>query len=90
MVTFVYCDHALDMLAERSIDRAWIERTVLVPETTEPDPKHPERTRAFRAVPERDGRVLRVVYKRLMTTFGSSPCSWTVAGGVSDEDEIRS
>ena len=49
-------------MAERQIDRAWVEATILQPDTTEPDPKHPERVRAFRAVRERDGRVLRVVY----------------------------
>lgn len=36
---------------------------MLEPEETEPDPDHAERTRAFRAVPERDGRILRVVYE---------------------------
>ena len=64
MVAFVYGPHAADMLAERNIDPLWVERTVLGPENIEPDPKHPARTRAFRAIPERDGRVLRVVYER--------------------------
>ncbi len=32
------------------------------PDSVEPDPKHPDRLRAYRAVPERDGRVLCVVY----------------------------
>lgn len=59
---FTYGDHALGTLVDRQIDRAWVERTVEEPESTEPDPKHPERVRAFRPVPERDGRVLRVVY----------------------------
>lgn len=57
-----YGPHALDNLVDRALDKAWIERTVLDPDTTEPDPKHPERIRAYRPVPERDGRVLRVVY----------------------------
>lgn len=59
---FTYTNHARAMLAEREIAPEWVERTVLKPETTEPDPKHPERVRAFRTVPERDGRVMRVVY----------------------------
>lgn len=59
---FTYTHHALTMIAEREIARDWVERTVLEPEAVEPDPKHPERERAFRAVPERDGRILRVVY----------------------------
>ncbi|MCG5246641.1 DUF4258 domain-containing protein [Methylorubrum extorquens] len=58
----VYGTHALDTLAERAIERAWVERTLLSPESIEPDPIHPDRMRAFRALPERDGRVLRVVY----------------------------
>lgn len=57
-----YGTHALDNLVDRALDPAWIERTVIEPESTEPDPKHPERVRAYRPVPERDGRVLRVVY----------------------------
>lgn len=58
----VYGTHALDTLAERAIERAWVERTLSSPESVEPDPIHPDRMRAFRALPERDGRVLRVVY----------------------------
>ncbi|TXM67614.1 DUF4258 domain-containing protein [Methylobacterium sp. WL103] len=54
--------HALDNLADRALERMWIERTVTEPEVAEPDPKHPERIRAYRSVPERDGRILRVVY----------------------------
>ena len=56
------------MLAERDIDPAWVEGTVLAPQVTEPDPRHAARTRAFRAVPERDGRVLRVVPERTGNT----------------------
>jgi len=58
----VYGTHALETLAERAIERAWVERTLSSPESVEPDPIHPDRMRAFRALPERDGRVLRVVY----------------------------
>ncbi|GJE36891.1 DUF4258 domain-containing protein [Methylobacterium persicinum] len=57
-----YGAHAMDVMAERGIDRAWIERTVIAPETIEPDATHPERVRAYRTVPERDGRVLREIY----------------------------
>lgn len=57
----VHGTHALDTLAERGIE-AWVERTLSSPESVEPDPVHPDRMRAFRALPERDGRVLRVVY----------------------------
>lgn len=54
--------HAIDMMKERGLDRSWIERTVTTPESEEPDATHPERVRAYRSVPERDGRMLRVVY----------------------------
>ena len=50
------------MLTERGIDRRWVERTLIAPDTMEVDPRHPDRMRAFRAIPERGGRVLRVVY----------------------------
>ena len=59
---FVYTRHAADMLAERQIEAAWVERTVTQPDTREPDPKRPGVMRAFRAIPERDGRILRVAY----------------------------
>jgi hypothetical protein len=61
---FTYTDHAEEMLMERELDRQWIERAVLHPDGTEPDPTHPGRVRAFKALPERDGRVVRVVYER--------------------------
>jgi hypothetical protein len=57
-----YSDHARTALEEREIAQEWVERTILNPEQEEPDPVHPDRIRAFRAIPERDGRVLRVVY----------------------------
>lgn len=62
--SFVYTVHAADTLALRGLERSWVERTVLDPDDAEPDPVHPERTRAFRAIPERGDRILRVVYVR--------------------------
>ena len=59
---FTYTLHALQMLAQRDIFEEWVERTVLGPDLCEADPKHTDRVRAFKAIPERDGRVLRVVY----------------------------
>jgi hypothetical protein len=52
--------HAENALVERAIEREWVERTINAPEWTEPDPD-PELERRFRAIPERDGRILRVV-----------------------------
>ncbi|MGX5736473.1 DUF4258 domain-containing protein [Bosea thiooxidans] len=66
---FEFTAHAAAMMAERAIERSWVERTVLTPDQSEPDPSHPDTVRAFRTVPERDGRVLRVVYRRTDTHF---------------------
>lgn len=71
----VYTRHALDVMEERQVLQEWVARTVEAPETREPDPSDPDLTRAFLAIPERDGRVLRVVYAlepdavRIVTAF---------------------
>ncbi|MBI2714924.1 MAG: DUF4258 domain-containing protein [Rhizobiales bacterium] len=71
----IFTRHAELMLAERGIERAWVERTVNEPETIESDPVRDDIYRAFRAIPERNGRVLRVVYAtsgeqiRIITAF---------------------
>lgn len=57
----VLSNHARTAITERALDPAWIERTALQPEWTEPEPSDPALERRFRAVPERDGRILRVV-----------------------------
>ncbi|MGU3362418.1 DUF4258 domain-containing protein [Methylobacterium sp. M6A4_1b] len=61
MTRIILIDHADQRLARRNLERAWIERTVTASEMEEPDPDHPGRVRAFRSLPERDGRVLRVM-----------------------------
>jgi hypothetical protein len=53
--------HAEDMLRERAIEADWVEQTVRNPESVEKDPVRPATIRAFRRIPERDSRVLRVV-----------------------------
>ena len=71
----IFTLHAELMLAERDIERAWVERAVNEPDTVESDPNRSDIYRAFRAVPERNGRVLRVVYAvsgaqmRIITAF---------------------
>ena len=71
----VFTHHAELMLAERGIERAWVERAVNEPDAMEPDPAQNDICRAFRAIPERNGRVLRVVYAvsgeqlRVITAF---------------------
>ncbi|CAA2099278.1 hypothetical protein MBUL_00066 [Methylobacterium bullatum] len=63
MKPIVFIDHADQRLARRGLDREWIERTIRQPDFLEPDPDHPERVRAYRSLPECDGRVLRVIYE---------------------------
>jgi hypothetical protein len=46
--------------AERAIDAAWIERTVLAPDWVSPDPSDPKVERRYRAIAEHGERVLRV------------------------------
>ncbi len=70
-----FTQHAETMLQERDIKREWVELTVTNPDTVEPDPIRPDVWRAFRAIPERAGRVLRVAYVqtgetvRIVTAF---------------------
>lgn len=56
-----YSLHARVAMAEREIPTEWIERIVSDPELRTDDPNDPELERFFARVPERDGRVLRVV-----------------------------
>lgn len=56
----VYTQHALAVMAERTIDLLWVERTVNDPEWSESDPFDPAVERRFRTVPEGDNRYLRV------------------------------
>jgi hypothetical protein len=56
-------DHAIRRITERQIRRAWVEATVTTPDWTAPDPDDPSVTRAFRAIPEVQGRILRVAHR---------------------------
>jgi hypothetical protein len=58
----VLTQHAREMLAERRLERAWIELTIAKPESVKPDPDRPNVFRAYRRIPERGGLWLRVVY----------------------------
>lgn len=55
-----FTNHVLTTMAERNLDRSWIERTMRAPDWREPDPADPAVERRFAVVPERGGRVLRV------------------------------
>jgi hypothetical protein len=59
----VLTPHAELMLRERGIDRAWVLQTIHAPERSDADPAKAGRVRAFRRVPEYEGRWLRVVYE---------------------------
>jgi hypothetical protein len=50
-------------MAERNIAVAWIEKTINNPDFAAPDLNDDKLTRAFRSIPERQGRTLRVVYR---------------------------
>lgn len=60
----VFTQHAEQMLIERSIERDWIERTIATPDIVESDPDRPDVFRAFKRIPERGDRLLRVAYVR--------------------------
>jgi heat shock protein HspQ len=60
-ITYSY--HVLAKAEERKLPLAWIERVVLAPDWQEQDSNHPGAIRVFRAIPEQDFRVLRVVYR---------------------------
>lgn len=71
----IYTRHALEVMTEREILPAWVERALAAPEADEPDRTDPALWRAFLSIPERDGRILRVVYSaqaeeiRVITAF---------------------
>ena len=56
--------HAEQMLIERRIKRAWVERTISQPDIVESDPVRSHVVRAFKRIPEHGNRFLRVAYVR--------------------------
>lgn len=56
-----YTHHAETVLIERNLIKDWVERTVYQPEWRTKDPSDVHIERRFRAVPERQGRILRVI-----------------------------
>jgi hypothetical protein len=55
--------HAQEAVGIRNIALAWIEATVISPDYVTADPRHPDRTRSYKAITEQGGRMLRVVYR---------------------------
>jgi hypothetical protein len=54
-----FTEHAEQMLVERQIEKSWVERTVL--QFQRRDEPGDGMTHYLRAIPERDGRILRVI-----------------------------
>lgn len=61
--TFTETAHAAVVLQARGIDRAWVARALDAPLRIEADREDPSLSRALVAISEREGRVLRVVYR---------------------------
>jgi hypothetical protein len=57
-----FSQHADDQLQERDLTRDMVVEVLSAPLLTTPDPTHTDRTRAYGAIKERDGRIMRVVY----------------------------
>ncbi|MGH7048821.1 MAG: DUF4258 domain-containing protein [Stellaceae bacterium] len=55
--------HVRQNIARDHLDLAWIEATIDRPQHTDRDPKDAILTRAWRRIPERGGRALRVVFR---------------------------
>ncbi|WP_448189478.1 DUF4258 domain-containing protein [Azospirillum sp. sgz301742] len=60
---FIYTAHAQLTIEERALSRAWVERAVLDPDRTEPDPGDPAAVRSFKRIPEAGNRIIRVVHR---------------------------
>ena len=54
--------HAAAVMAERGIERAWVERVLRAPEHVHVDRMDPSLTHALGRIAERGQRMLRVVY----------------------------
>lgn len=54
--------HAQQNVARDRLDLAWIEATITRPQHVDRDPNDATLARAWRRIPQRSGRVLRVVF----------------------------
>jgi Domain of unknown function (DUF4258) len=62
MIDYELSAHAVTVMAEREILEMWVARVLTSPERTEPDATDPLLRHALGRIPDRDDRVLRVVY----------------------------
>jgi hypothetical protein len=58
-----YSKHARDAMSSRDISAEWVESAIMFADRSERDPKHPERTRSFKAITGFGDRILRVVHR---------------------------
>ena len=58
-----FTKHAQEAISKRGIAIAWIEAAINAPDRVERDPRHPKRTRSYKAIAAYGGRVLRVVHR---------------------------
>jgi Domain of unknown function (DUF4258) len=58
-----FTKHAQEAISIRDIAVGWIEAAVNTPDWIEPDARHPDRTRSYKAITEHGARVLRVVHR---------------------------
>lgn len=49
-------------MLERDIELEWVTRVLAYPQKVEPDQSDPTKFHAFGAIPEKDDRVLHVIY----------------------------
>jgi hypothetical protein len=61
-MNFTLSDHAAAAILERDIDPAWVARTLTQADRLEADRADATLKHALARIPERDGRVLRVIF----------------------------
>ncbi|MGH7588570.1 MAG: DUF4258 domain-containing protein [Gemmatimonadota bacterium] len=64
--TYDLTAHAQRVISERALEVEWIERVLREPDFEETDRSDPDVRHALAAIPEREGRILRVVYNHCM------------------------
>ena len=72
-----YTEHALHVMAERSIPIEWVESVIGEPELRMSDPNDSEVERFYRRIPEHGNRVLRVA-------VNTKDAPWRVATEIFD------
>ena len=69
MAEFILTMHASHVVVERELKLEWIDLALSAPDRTNRDPNHPTLCHSLRSIPERGGRVLRVVYNDTQTPW---------------------